>query len=201
MKQGRGLKKLCERKEFTVYDSTLGRWLQQEPLGNPGVERIEPATLLLSTYSPPNLATAVNADSNPSTKYTDGLNVYQAVHDNPLSRVDAQGLSGATTQQATPLEGGDIIAIPGLVTIDRLAFRCEDTMVVAIGNVGGQIGATIGEGASFIFHDLWLGRGGRGNLWWTVQKSCNECYIEIWASPLITPFNQPKRPTTGPVAQ
>jgi RHS repeat-associated protein len=61
-------------------------------------------------------------------------------------------------------------------TIGDLAIRSEHTLVFYIAYGGGQIGATVGEVATFIFHDAWVGRNGRPNLWGQVHHQMMETW-------------------------
>ena len=56
---------LCSNVSFAMYDTTTGRFLQQDPLG------MDPVSTKVNTFNPPK-------------QYSEGVNIYQYVKNNSL---------------------------------------------------------------------------------------------------------------------
>ena len=162
-----------------MYDSTLGRWVQQDPSGYGDgsdlyqVERSSPE----SNLDPFGLNSGF-VSTGPFLPWDPG---WQPPNINPIPPYWPPQPPPTPPPPAPPTSNERLQQELDYGTERCLLAKVGHTGHVAVANAGAQIGATVAEFSSFVFHDAWVGRGGRSWCWVDVQHEMNKTYREIWS--------------------
>ena len=168
-----------------AYSPTLGRWMQQDPAGYVNGTNVYVALV----SSPVNRLDPLGLDTAMSGGVADHSSVFP-MHSYILPNSGRNG-GRPTSRPATcpasppsrprPVNPHDRLQSQLDVAVDNPFNQVHDTLAVAITYGGGEIGATLAEGANYIFNDAWFGKGNRqGNAWKDVHRDCVKSWRKIW---------------------